>query len=408
MNKIVPFVLVPSVLGLTWVAAARVMPPRAPLPRRFTRTFEMSGIHRIYLKIPSGVATVVADSPCGLQMEETRWLSGPLNETSQHWLNTAKLSVAPAGDRLNVTEDPSVAKDQPKAGLAVTLHVPAGTDVDLNVDAGTLETRGSFHSLVAEVGAGRVVDHVDRCPDGPTRIEVASGDARVELPDDSNATVNATVGIGRIIGLPKVETTSLTKSDDRSGVIGSGKSKYNVRVGTGEFILTAPTPFQIPSQANERGQAAERFQSADQPRQNSPLSDQDLDRIRKDVEKAMKRAQPQIDRALKQIQPEMERELAKIGPEIKRAMRTVKAETQKVRREHRQEFDRELARAKPEIKRAIAEAMRAIHQATSELDQKDMKEIDPNGKLKNLVQAAMDAARQALKDALPNIGKGDN
>jgi hypothetical protein len=412
--------------GIIPTALMATMPPPNQLAREQRTQHEsvaFSGVHRIKLKLAFAQVHVVSDSSSKLEFDVVRSAKKPVADSVRKWLDNGDLVVTNGGSAITIEDSPLRAHQLDKghntddsAGREeVTLHIPSGLDLETSLGAGRIETKGRYRSVTSNLGAGEYVAHLDSGPTGGSSIHVGAGEVKVELSSHVDATVAASVGVGKISGLPKSGDKGPGMGDRRSGVLGNGGTSLGIHVGAGDISVITSQSVRAQSISDDSRGAAQRFDSdSDEDHDSQDRDDhefRDLDKVGDEVDRALKQAQPEIDRAMREARPEIDRAMERVGPEIQRAMaqiqpeieramREAKPEIERAKREHRKEFDLEIKKIRPEMSREIAHAMAEMEKAEAEVNSKEMRDLDQHGHLREIIREAMRAAREAMKKAI--------
>ncbi|MDM5331888.1 DUF4097 family beta strand repeat-containing protein [Ureibacillus composti] len=113
-----------------------------------------------------------------------------------------------------------------------TLNVNSG---DFKVSSGNMDIDQFTGKLEANVSSGNLVIHMDELTDN-VEADVSSGHLKLDLPDDSNFTLDARVSSGHIANKFQLENEQSSKNE-LSGKHGTGKYHIDLNVSSGVVEL---------------------------------------------------------------------------------------------------------------------------------------------------------------------------
>jgi hypothetical protein len=370
-------------------------------------------------------------------------------------LRDSVLSVENHGGAVIVRDRPfgkdnlSDSEDHFNPKMEVQIHVPAGLEASIEIDAGSADSSGSYRSFAANVaagdlaadsvksdtpislhvGAGKVVDTLPADSHFDSKIDIGAGDAQVVLPSGADAEISATVSMGRISGLPASDRQSDGRvGDSRRGRAGSGDSRIDVHVGMGSIKVNSSDSlnavaddYRVDSSllaqdlsGPDKDSSSDALkhdsdaQGSDDKDADLQLDGKDLSKIGDVVSKALGTIQPQLKEALDKansavseslmdITPQVLQALDDARPEIEKAMADAKRADKHLTARQREDIRKALREANVEVRRAMAEARSAVDKAMKDLKTEQV--TADRVQIEAAVRDAMKAAREAMKEA---------
>ena len=113
-----------------------------------------------------------------------------------------------------------------------TLVTKTGT---FDLSSGNLEINHYTGAFNADVSSGKLLLQIDKL-NNPIDIDLSSGNVDLDLPDNANFTLDGEVSSGNISSKFPLTTTE-TDNKNLKGTHGSGKSKINISVSSGDVDI---------------------------------------------------------------------------------------------------------------------------------------------------------------------------
>jgi hypothetical protein len=197
---------------------------------RIEQTFEVGSAPTLEIDSIAGATIIRPGSDGTIQVRATKRATGQRN------LDAIVVELTQEGDRVQIRTRHPVPQSSGNQRVDLEITVPASTDLDLKLGAGSVEVRDLLGAQHIEAGAGGItirgaagpvsatavaggIDYEGR-PAGTCRFEAGVGGIVLRLPADANVTVDLSAGLGGVMTALPVRGT-VTRRSVR-GTIGTG------------------------------------------------------------------------------------------------------------------------------------------------------------------------------------------
>ncbi|HEX6797188.1 MAG TPA: DUF4097 family beta strand repeat-containing protein [Ktedonobacterales bacterium] len=178
--------------------------------RTSTLTFVVPDHPHVVVHDTAGNVTIVAGSARQIMVDITKRATDTSSQLAQHALDAISVTTHATADGLVI--DATTSADHPLTRQSVDLRIamPATSDVQLDMTAGTAHLSGITGHLAATMTAGNL-NLRDMVLDGASRVSLNAGNADLRVALQPDATLDLQVHTGNaLLALPQESPTLLT------------------------------------------------------------------------------------------------------------------------------------------------------------------------------------------------------
>ncbi len=217
-------------------------------------SISVPGLKSLKVRVGAGSITVIEGASGEVKISADVLYDGGEKKAGRRADLTKDVKVDVNGGALTVSDAHMSASDQNAWQSKLTLTVPAGLELDLDVAAGACHTSASTPKLKARVAAGDLVisgaalGEIDaKTSTGELKIsskgtlgnvmaEVGAGSLVIEVPSAFTGDVDLATSVGNVTlkGTPELKVAREVTSASCRGKIGSGATTVRGRTGTGD------------------------------------------------------------------------------------------------------------------------------------------------------------------------------
>ena len=214
--------------GLSWWF--EVESPGQEMTERVEQTFEVGSAPKLEINSFAGATTIRAGDDDTIRVVATKHAKGSRN------LDAIVVEMTEEGDRVVVRTSHPLLNNASNLRVDLEITVPADTDLDVKLGAGSVQVRDVLGAQQIEAGAGGIeirgaagpvstkagaggIDYAGR-PAGVCSFQAGAGGIVLRLPADANVTVDLSAGLGGVNSALPVDGT-VTRRSVR-GTIGTG------------------------------------------------------------------------------------------------------------------------------------------------------------------------------------------